>query len=194
MTKDAYWDELGIAWVAFDPDLSDLTPALEKRARRETWLFRAALIVAVGFSTTGLLLGAWTIWLGLTSGAWNFATRGIAIVVIALLGAIAARAFWLVNGAHNDARPVAEMIDLTIIRARRLLLTVRLGLYACIVAAVLGVIGTAIRSHLSMPPNMSPVVDLTLLALAAVSLGLYGHRVKVECAKFEYLKRSLGAV
>ena len=193
MTKEAYWDELGLAWVTVDPNLSDLTPALKSRARRELWLFRAGLVVAAGLSTTGLLLGTWTIWLSLTSGTWNFATRGIAIVMIALLSAIAARAFWLAD-AHNDVSPVAEMIDLAIIRRRRLLLAIRLGLFACAVAAAFGVVGTAIRSHLSKPPNMSPTVDLVLLALVAVSLGLYGRRVKLEWANLEYLKRALGAV
>ena len=192
MTKDAYWDELGIAWVTFDPNLSDLSPAFKNRARREIWLFWAGLLIAAGLSTTGLLLGAWTIWLGLTLGAWNFVIRGLAIVMIALLAAIAARAFWLVKGAHNDARPVAEMLDLAIIRRRQLLLAIRLALCACAVAALFGLAGSAVRSHLSRPPNMSPVVDIILLALAALSLGLFSHRVKVERAKLQYLRRVLG--
>jgi hypothetical protein len=192
MTKDPYWDELGIAWVTFDPSLSDLTPALESRARRELWLFRAGIVIAAGFSSTGLLLGTWTIWLGVTSGAWNFAIRGIAILIIALLAAIAGRAFWLEN-ASNDAGPVAQMINLAVARAKRLLLTIRLGLFACAVAAVFGVIGTAVRSQLSKPPNLSPIIDLVLLALAAVSLSLYGHWIKAELAKFEYIKQVLEA-
>lgn len=192
MTNDAYWDELGIAWVAFDPGLSTLPRALEDRARRESRLFRAGFIMTAALSAAALFLGVWTTWLGLSVGPWNFATRGVAIIIIALLIAMAARAFWWA-GASNDACPAGEMMDLTIARARRLLLTIRLSLCACTVAAAFGLFGSAVRAHLSRPPNMSPVVDLSLLALAAVSLGLYGHRVKAELAKFEYLRQVLTA-
>ena len=190
MTNDAYWDELGFAWVAVVPNLTNITPRLTNRIRRQTWLFRAGFVASAVLSLSGLLLGVWTIWLGITTGAWNFVTRGMAIVVIGLFAAIAAHAFWS-DGANGDGSPVSEMIDLAVIRARRLLLTVRLSLYACTVAAVFGVIGSVIRSSLAKPPNMSPVVDVILLALAVVGLALYGRSVKVELAKFEYLKRAL---
>ena len=192
MTNDAYWDELGIAWVAVTPNLTDIAPGLTNRIRRQTRLFRAGFVVSAVLSLSGLLLGIWTIWLGITTGTWNFATRGMAIVMIGLLAAIATHAFWS-DGANGDGSPVSEMVDLAVIRARRLLLTVRLSLYACTVAALFGAIGSVIRSSLAKPPNMSPVVDLILLALAVVGLALYGRSVKVELTKFEYLKRVLAA-
>ena len=190
MTKDAYWDELGIAWTAIEPIAANVSPKLKNRIRRQIWLFRAGFVVSATLSLIGLLLGVWTIWLSVTTGSPNFATRGIAIVIISLLAAISAHAFWS-GGGGNDSRPFSEMIDLAIIRARRLLLIVRLSLYACSVAAVLGVIGAVIRSYLARPPKMSPLVDIILLALAIVVLALYGRNVKEDLAKFEYLKRVL---
>lgn len=190
MTNDAYWDELGIAWAAIDQNFTDVTPRLKNRIRRQMWLFRTGFIASAGLSFIGLGLGVWTIWLGVTMGAWNFVTRGIAIVIIALLTATMARALW--SGRASDAGcDVSEMIDLAIARARRLLLIVRLSLCACFVAAVFGVIGAAIRTYLAKPPNMSPILDVILLALAIVAVALYGRSVKVDLAKFEYLKRVL---
>ena len=62
------------------------------------------------------------------------------------------------------------MIDLAIARAQRTLVTIRLGLYACAVAAVFGLVGTAIRTYLTRPPRMSPVVDLAVLVMVALGL------------------------
>lgn len=192
MTKDIYWDDLGIAWIAFDPNLADTSPKLVSRVRRETRLFRLGFFAATSVSLIGLFGGIWTVWLGITFGIWNFATRGIAIILIGLLAAIAAHEFWSA-GASSENCTGSEMIEMTIVRARRLLLTIRLGLSACVLAAIFGVIGTIIRSHSSRPPNLPPAVDLILLALVALVLGLYGQRVKVKREKFEYLRRIMAA-
>ena len=190
MTTDAYWDELGIAWTATVPNLTEFAPNLTIRFRRQIWLFRTGFLASIVLGLTGLILGLWTTWLGITHGLWNFAIRGPAIVIIGLLALAAAHAFWS-RGAMDDGCPVSEMIDLAIIRAKRLLLVVRLSLSACGVAAVFGVAGAMMRSHFARPPHLSPVVDVILLALAMTVLALCGRSVKVDLAKFEYLKRAL---
>ena len=35
-SSDAYWDELGFAWCAIDPDLGLVTPRLRNRLRRQS--------------------------------------------------------------------------------------------------------------------------------------------------------------
>ncbi|HZC37783.1 MAG TPA: hypothetical protein VE221_03810 [Sphingomicrobium sp.] len=137
-------------------------------------------------------MGIATIWLGANSGAWNLITRGTAILAIATLAGIAAGGFAGVRRG-DDARAVSEMIELSIRSAKRWLLAIRLALYGCVVAAAFGLIGATIRTHLSNPPKMSPVIDLILLTVIALALSLFRYRAKVALAKFEYLQRTLAA-
>jgi hypothetical protein len=188
--RDAYWDELGIAWCAIKPEVNVIAPRLKARLRRQSLLITAGLVIGLPFSAAGLLLGALTIWTGLTTGTWNFVTRGLAIGVISAIVAIAVSLLLPVR-ASEAARALSEMIELAIARAQRTLAMIRLGFYACAVAVVFGLIGTAIRAYLASPPRMSPVVDLAVLGVFALGLFLCSRRVRVNLEKLRYLKRAL---
>jgi hypothetical protein len=188
--SDAYWDELGIAWCAINPDVDVIAARLKLRLRRQSLLITAGLVVGLSLSVAGFLLGVFTIWLGWTSGAWNFLTRGIALMAIALIVAVAASVLRPAR-ASDGARALSEMIDLAITRAERILQTIRLGFYACAVAAVLGIVGAAIRTYLGKPPALSPIIDLAALAICALGLHLWSRHAKTTLAKFRYLKHAL---
>jgi hypothetical protein len=191
MTRnDAFWDDLGVAWCAINPAVDVIMPRLRARLRRQSLLITAGLSCGLPLGIAGLLLGAFTIWRGQTTGAWNFITRGAAIVAISVLLLVACSRLFRVR-ATDDAKSLSEMIDLAIARRERTLAAIRLALYACAVAAALGLAGTAIRMHFSRPPAMSPVVDLVILALIAAVLFLYRTYATADLEKFRYLKRAL---
>ena len=188
---DDYWNELGVAWSAINPDLTIVAPRLKARLHRQSLLIMAGLVTGSSLSLVGLFLGVFTIWRGWTTGTWNFVTRGIAIGAISVLLAIAVS--WLMPVRASDAaRTVSDMIDLAIARAQRTLVAIRLGFGACIVAAVFGLVGSAIRSSLATPPRLSPVLDLAVLTMLALGLVLYGRHTGTNLERFRALKRALG--
>jgi hypothetical protein len=188
-STDAKWDELGIVWRAIDPNISVIKPRLEARLRRQTEWITAALVIGLPLGVAGVLLGVVTICLGFL-GPWNFVTRGIAIVA---MSTILTLALWSLQSVRSIATTSAlsAMIDLAIDRAQRTLSLVRAGLYSCLIAAVFGLVGTAIRTRLGNPPKMSPVIDLVIVALIALVLWLYGRQIRVELGKYGALKRAL---
>jgi hypothetical protein len=190
MTKDAYWDELGFAWCAIHPETGAIMPRLKSRLRRQSFLIAACLVTGLLLGIACALLGAFTLWSGWTSGTWNFVTRGGALVAVSAILSIAAFDLLPVL-ASDQARALPDMIDLTIARAEKLLVAIRLGLLACTIVAVLGLAGTAIRTYSGRPPAMSPIWDLAVLAALALGLFLYRRRVTVTLAKFQYLKEAL---
>ena len=189
-TTDAYWDELGVAWSAINPDINVIVPRLKSRLHRQSFLIRAGVAIGILLAAGGFILGGVTIWRGWTSAAWNFVTRGIAILAISVLLSTAVSLLLPVR-ASRDVKALAEMIDLAIARAERTLKTVRLGFYACATAAVLGMAGTAIRTYLSRPPSLSPIIDVVVLATFALGLFLYARHARVDLAKYRYLKKAL---
>jgi hypothetical protein len=189
-TDEYYWDELGVAWCAVSPKIDVIAPRLEARLRGQSMLIKAALFLGLPLSVAGLLLGVLTIWSGWTSNTWNFVIRGVAIAAISLLAA-GALSLLLSAKASDVARTVSDMLDLAITRAERMLVVIRFGLYACTVAAVFGLAGTAIRSRVATPPQMSPIVDLAMLALVAVGLLLYARHTKATLARLRALKHAL---
>jgi hypothetical protein len=188
---DAYWDELGVAWRALNPDTGVIAPRLRARLRRQSLLILVGVVAGLPLSVAGVLLGAFTIWRGWSTGTVNFITRGIAIGAMSVLLAMAVSVLLPVR-ASEAARAVSNMIDLAIARAQRTLITIRLGMYACVVAAVLGLAGTAIRTSLAGPPRLSPVVDVAVLAIVALSLFIGAGRVRISLAKLRALKHALG--
>lgn len=187
--SDAYWDELGIAWRAIEPDLQASTPRMKRQARWHTLLMGAVVFGGVPVGIAGGALGIWTAWVGLSTDAWNFVTRGAAILVIAslLLGAgLSAR-----STLRADTRTLAAMVGLALLRAQKWRLAIRLGYAACVVAAVLGMIGYGIRTHAGKPPAMSPVEPMVALALLWVVLMLLHRGVRARIAKYRYLQRLL---
>jgi MFS family permease len=189
-TADAYWDELGVAWSAINPDINVIMPHLKSRLRRQSFLIRAGVAVGILLAAGGFIIGALTIWKGWATDSWNLVTRGIAVLVISALVSIAMSLLLPVR-ASADVKALAEMINLAIARAERTLKTIRLGFYACAVAAVLGLAGTAIRTYQSRPPSVSPAMDLAVLAIFALGLLLYARHTRVDLAKYRCLKRAL---
>jgi hypothetical protein len=188
---DDYWDDLGVAWRAINPDLSVIAPRIEARVRRQSALIIATLAIGLPLSAIGFCLGVFTIWRGWTTESWHFVSRGAAIATMAILAAVAVLALLSVRGGRTAAA-VSEMLDLSIARAQRTLIGIRLGMAACLVAAVMGLVGTAIRSRLSGPPLMSPIVDLVLLALCALGLFAWGRNVQLHLGKLRAVQRALG--
>jgi hypothetical protein len=188
--SDTYWDELGIAWRAIKPEINVLMPRLQARLHRQSLFITLGFIAGVPLSVAGFILGLHTIWSGWTSGTWNFVIRGIAIGVISIILGIATSLFVPVR-ASKATRALSELIDLSIARSQRILLTLRLAFYACVVAAVLGLMGSVVRAQLMRPAQLSPVVDTVALALCALGLDLYGRQIKLGLEKMRYLKRTL---
>jgi hypothetical protein len=191
MTKsfDAYWDELGVAWRAINPDPRIISPRLESRLRRQGLAAGGIIAVGLPMSIGGSVLGAYTIWYGWSTGTWNFVTRGIAIVAISWMLAVGA---WSLRiGRRAAAGTLAEMIDLAISRAENARDAIRWAYYACAVGALFGLLGYLIRTHSGRPPAMSPVEPLVALALCSVALLLYRRHVLDSLKKFRYLQRAL---
>jgi hypothetical protein len=188
--RDDYWDDLGVAWRAINPEVTVIAPRIEGRVRRQSALIVATLVIGLPLCTIGFCLGVFTIWRGWSTGSWNFVTRGAAIVIIAILAGIAMRALLGVR-AGRAAAAVSEMLDLSIARATRTLILIRLGMTACVVAAVLGIVGTAIRSRASGPPSMSPVADLVILALCALASLAWRRNVRLQLRQLQAVRRAL---
>lgn len=186
---DPYWDELGVAWSAINPDINVIMPRLKSRLRRQSFFIRTGIAVGILLAAGGCIVGAVTLWRGWTTNTWNFVTRGIAILAISALVSIAVSLLLSVS-TSADVKALAEMIDLAIARAERTLKTIRLGIYACMLAAVLGLAGTAIRTYLSRPPSVSPIIDIAVLAILAFGLLHYARHTRIELAKYRYLKRA----
>ena len=186
---DDYWDDLGVVWRAIDPDVSAIAPRIEARVRRQSVQIVATLMVGLPLSAIGVSLGVLTIWRGWTAGSVHFVTRGLAIVTIAILIGIAMLS--LLGVRAGRAASVSEMLALSIARAQRTVIGIRLGMAACVVGAVMGLVGTAIRTRASGPPLMSPIVDLVLLALSAAGLSAWGRNVRVQLGRLQAVKRAL---
>jgi hypothetical protein len=189
-SSDAYWDELGVVWCAIDPDVRVIAPRLGARLRRQSRWITAGLVVGLPLGAAGVLLGVATIWSGWHSGAWNFVTRGIAIIAMSAILTFAVSSLLPVRSGSATGG-LSEMINLAIGRAQRTLVLIRAGFYACVIAAVFGLVGTAIRTHLAAPPRMSPIVDLAVLALVALALWLCGRQIKIELWKYRTLRDAL---
>jgi hypothetical protein len=188
--SDAYWDELGIAWRAIKPEINVLMPRLQARLHRQSLFISLGLIAGLPLSGAGFILGLFAIWSGWTSGTWNFVIRGIAIGVISIILGVATSLLVPVR-ANKAARAFSDMIDLSIARSQRILLTLRLAFCACVVAAVLGLMGSVVRTQLTRPPHLSPIVDVMVLALCALGLDLYSRQIKLGLEKMRYLRRTL---
>jgi hypothetical protein len=97
---------------------------------------------------------------------------------------------------HPIASPDAasaqtQLIDLAIERARKTLSLIRAGLASCVIAAVFGLAGTAIRTHLGRPPKLSPVVDLLILGMIVLALLLCDQLTRRRLGKYQRLKAAL---
>jgi hypothetical protein len=184
--NDVYWDDLGVAWRAINPEPRVIGPKLQTRLRRQAAAVLAIIMIAVPLSLAGLVLGIYTLWIGCAHGIWNFIPRGVALIAISSLLALTA---WSRRGSGRvAASSLADMLDLGIVQAERFRRVVLTGYWACGVAAVLGLIGYGIRVHFYRPPAISPIEPLLLLALMAIALFLFGRRVRDDLARLKYLR------
>lgn len=189
-SNDDYWDELGIAWRATNPDLTVITPRLMARMRWQRIGMLGMMAVGIPLSIGGLILGIYTLVAGFSFHIWNFVTRGIAVLVISLLFGLAS---WSVRGGLRAyTGSLMEMIDASISRTEGLTRAVRLGYWVCAVAAVFGLVGYAIRARLDHPAAMSPIGPLIFLGISCAALLLYHRHVRNDLARFRYLRHALG--
>jgi hypothetical protein len=189
MTQDAYWDELGLAWTAIRPDVQTIAPLLKQRLRRQAGFTTAILFAGLPLALAGGALGAWTIWLGASAGAWFFVTRGIAILTISALAGFAA---WSFRGTLRDeTRSLADMIGLALLRAERWLGAIRSAELSLGIAAVFGPAGYILRIQEGKPSSTPWSSGLILLAVLALVLVLLHGKAKEDVAKFRYLKQLL---
>jgi hypothetical protein len=116
--------------------------------------------------------------------------RGFAIAAVSVIGLIG---LWRLLPVTQDVATTAlsDMIDISVDRARRSLLMARLGLYACAVAGVCGLAGVALRTYLTGPPKLSPLVDLAVLAVIACALFAYGRQIRTYLEKMRALRNAL---
>jgi uncharacterized membrane protein (UPF0136 family) len=193
MTKDAYWDELGIAWCAVHPETEIIIPRLQHRLRGQSVLITAGVVAGLLFGLAGALLGAYSVWRGWTIGLWNFVVRGVVLVAVSAIPAVAAMGLLPVM-LGDQARALPDMINLTIARAERLLVAIRPGLLTCAVLAALELAGMAFRAYSGRPPAMPLVLELAVLAILAIlALGFffYERHINVTRRKFRYLRDAL---
>jgi hypothetical protein len=191
--KDAYWDELGIAWCAITPQTKVVAQRLEVRLQRQAILAMTCLIVGLPLGAAGVLLGIYTSLGGWESNTWNFVVRGVAIIAVSVIALVGLSRLAPVT-QDVATKSLSDLIDCTIDRARRTLLLSRMGLYACAVAAVFGLVGVVIRTYLSGLPKMSPFIDLAILAVVTVGLLAYGRQIRVHLEKMRALKHALESV
>jgi membrane protein implicated in regulation of membrane protease activity len=188
--SDPFWDELGIEWTAIQPKGAVIASRLQARVRRQSNLINGALIVGLLAAVGAALMSAYCIWIGWHTGAWNFVLRGVAFAAIVVIVSLAVSALLRVRG-DDGLLSLSKMLNLAIARSRKALWITRLGFAACGITALLGLAGTAVRTHLSRPPALSPFVDLALLAVLAIALFLYGRYVQSDLRKYTQLKQIL---
>ena len=192
MTKyaNSYLDELGVAWYAIDPNLSAIASRLKIRLRRQSRWISAGLAVGLPVCAAGILLGVTSIGVGGFSAQWNFITRGIAWVAMSAIIAYALASLLDVRSESN-ASELSAMIDLAIDRAQKTLSLIAAGFYACVIAAVFGLAGAALRTHADRPPRLSPIIALAILALIALVLFLYRRQVWVKLERYRALRQAV---
>ena len=187
MTQDAYWDELGLAWTAINPDI--IAPRIRENLRRQSALTALGVFAGLPLSLAGIALGIWTLWHGAFAQAWFFVTRGTAILLMSLIAALAAASFFPLLG--DGAQSVAAMIASALAWAQRWHKAVRLGYLGLAVAALFGMSGYFLRVQAGKTPALSPLEPMVLLALLALVLFLLQRKAKADIAKYRYLQRLL---
>jgi hypothetical protein len=184
--QDPYWDDLGVAWLAVNPDPKAIEARLNMRLRSQAYWARLLMAIGLPLCIALLALAAYTVYAGLASGAWHFVVRGIALL---LLSGMTGSAAWSQRarfpGNHDS---VTQTIDLAIARGRNFRRAAGMGMAMCGVAAVSGVVGYFARTRLGHPPAMSPWEPLALLALMATTLLVYLRFTAEELDRLRYLK------
>jgi len=189
MTDDRDWDDLVVSWGTADLDAGALSVRVQGKLRRQAGLMRAAVLAGAVGTIAGLALAAWTIYVGLTVGAPNFLVRGTAVLLLSLM--LGMGTAWLAGTLNDATRSLADMLDLSIRRARVFRRLIGLGFAGTAIAAVLGMVGYAVRTSAGNPPAMSPVEPLLMLGLFAVALLPFHLRVGDSLARLQLMRRAL---
>jgi hypothetical protein len=190
MTDEPFWDELGIAWQAATPVSSVPLDRMTARFPRESARIRLAMALAAVGGTVLAVLGTFTLWQGWRLAAWNFGARGLAVLIVAAMAWAAVIILWPVRRG-DDARSFSDFAELGFARAKRSRRVVVLALAACVIAALFGSLGAALRYAAGDPPELSPVISIALLALLAGIVEALRRRFRGEEARFGYLRNAL---
>lgn len=184
---DAFWDELGVSWRASIRDTGLISSRLEARLRMQSALLTAGTLVGAAVSLLGFGLAAWALWIGWSSHAWNFLTRGLTLAAVSFLAVMAALALRTRDAV--DTRSVREMLQVSITRTERLIRAASLACYSVLILAVGGLVGYALRIRLSRPPSVSPIEDLLALSLAGLALLWYRQTQARALRKYRNVSR-----
>jgi hypothetical protein len=189
-SPDPYWDELGVAWCAIKPGVEPTSARLRSWVRRQSLLIAIGLVIALPLGVLGVLLGLYTIVVGLHTGAWFFVTRGMTIALISVI-VLYAWSMLLPVRASENANAMSDMVDLAILRTERILVAVRLSYYACTIVLVGGLVGAHIRATMGKPSQGPVYIYSAILAIIAIGAFLYGREMRQVLEKFNHVRRVL---
>ncbi len=187
---DAFWDELGVSWRASIPDSGLISSRLEARLKLQSALLTAGTVVGYAITFLGLALAGWAFWIGWSSHAWNFLTRGVTVTIVSLLAIMVILA--LRAGGGMETRSVHEMLQVSIVRTERLIRAADLTCCAVLILALGGMTGYFLRIRVAQPPAVSPVEDLLALALVALALVWYRRSQARSLRKYRHLSQAFG--
>jgi len=190
MTEEPFWDELGIAWQTASPAAALPPERMKAHFRTESrWL--GGLLAACGLVGTAMLaLAAFTFWQAWRLAAWNFGTRGLALLIVGVILWLIVRVLWPVRGS-DAARSMSDFAELGLARSAQGLRVCALSFAICGTAAILGTIGAVVRTLAGHPPVVPVAIDLGLLALLAGGVASERRRFRREHARFAYLRDAL---
>jgi hypothetical protein len=188
---DVFWDELGVSWRASVPDAGVTSSRLKARLTLQSALLTAGTIVSAVVSLVGFGLAAWALWIGWSSQAWNFLTRGVSLAAVSLLAVMATLALRARNSM--ETRSLSEMLQVAVARTERLIRAAELGCYSVVMLAIGGTIGYALRIRLGRPPVMPVVEDLLALAIAALALLWFRRSQAHALKKYRHLGKIFGS-
>jgi len=189
-SPDPYWDELGVAWCAIKLEAEPTSARLGSWVRRQSLLIAIGLAIALPLGVLGFLLGVYTIIVGLRTGAWFFVTRGMTIDIVSML-VLYAWSLLLPVRARENAKAMSDMIDLAILRTRRILRVIQVSYYACGILLVGGLAGAYIRASVGKPSQGPLVLSSLILGICATGAFLYGREMRRSLEKFSHLKQVL---
>ena len=190
MTDEPFWDELGIAWQATTPAAAVPLDRMRAHFRTESRLLLGAMAASAVVGTALLALAVFTFSQAWGLGAWNFGTRGLALLIIGTILWLIARALWPVRSSDN-ARSLSDFADVGFARSVQGLRVCALSFGVCAAAAILGVIGAALRTLAGHPPVVPVAVGLAMVAVLAGGVAAERRRFRRELARFAYLRNAL---
>jgi len=189
--RDGFWDELGILWRASVQDVGFISSRLEARLRLQSALLTAGTIAGAALGVVGFGLAAWAIWVGASSQAWNFLTRGVTLAIVSVLAVMTS--LGLRQREESTTGSLREMLQAYVARSERLIRAADLGSYSLVILAIGGMLGYGLRVRLGRPPAVSPIQNLLLLALVGSALVWYRRTQARVLRKYRHLSEVFGS-